>query len=264
VQESIDNVSDMLDAMQYCVAWLIEDSFRGKTTGALQATLGDITKNIDGSYTVPLQFSGDRVIDTTWVSEFGIWKLDKAGDLVSGDKTLVEKKAKKQATDKKLRTDYTFSVFAGYAYLGLGGDAPRESAADISFEFGSGFNYAVNLLIQGGDFGIAEFQFGYTGAIRLDTVAFMPYGALGFGVSWHEKDYETDYYTGPEEKLASNFSMGLSAQGGLKFTTSYVPGLFVKAAYQFSYYPGGSFFQERNIPLKDVTHGIIIGAGYLF
>jgi hypothetical protein len=115
VQDAIDNINDPVNWMQYCVAWLIEDSFRGKTAGMIRATLGDITRNTDGSYTVPLKFSGDRVITTTWVSEFGIWKLDKAGDLVSGDKTLVEKQKKQRESDKQ-KTDYENFVMLSLGY----------------------------------------------------------------------------------------------------------------------------------------------------
>ncbi|GHV02803.1 hypothetical protein FACS189485_04310 [Spirochaetia bacterium] len=264
VQDAIDNVNNLVDAMNYCVAWIIEDTFRGKTAGTLRATLGDITQNTDGSYTVPLQFSGDHVINTTWVSEFGIWKLDKAGDLVTGDKTLVEKRAKDKESETKLRTNYALALSAGYAYLGLGGSNPRGSALDVSMMFGHALTSGVRVLLSD-NFGIVEGRAGYTGAIRFGKFALMPYGDIGVGIAWHEKDYtDGSYYHTPEEKDLSNISAGLSAQVGLKFTTSFVPGLFLSTAYQFSYYPGGTVFEKRNFPLKDTTHGIIIGVGYLF
>jgi serine protease Do len=258
VQERIYNVSDPIAAIQYCVAWLIEDSFRGKTSGALRATLGEIAGNTDGSYTVALQFSGDRVVSTTWVAEYGIWKLDKAGDLVSGDRTVLDKRIRDRQVEQNLRTDYDWSVSAAYAYLGLGGGDPRGSALDISASMAVSFiTYGLHVAFQGGDYGIMEGTMGFTGAIRLGTIALMPYGAAGAGIAWHEAAKNGYGYgdSGPA------MTMGLSLQGGLMLTSSYVPGLFLKTAYQFNLYDG--LLDGGGSP-KDATHSLIIGAGYLF
>jgi serine protease Do len=259
VQERIYNVSDPITAMQYCVAWLIEDSFRGKTSGVLRATLGGIVKNTGGSYTVALQFSGGPVVSTTWVVEYGIWKLDKAGDLVSGDRAVLDRRIRDQETEKKLRAGYNWSISAGYAYLGLGSGDPRGSALDVSASMKAGFlTYGANVFFQSGNFGILEGEFGFTGAIRLGKIALMPYGNAGAGMAWHEED--KDPY-GMND--ASSLSIGFSLQGGLMLTTAYVPGLFFKTAYQFNFYDG-ILGKDRTVPLKDTAHSLIIGIGYLF
>jgi serine protease Do len=259
VQTEIDTVSDPVTAMQYCVAWLVEDTFRGKTSGTLRATIGDITKNADNSYTVALQFSGSREITTTWVAEFGIWKLDKAGELVSGDRTLVETRIRDRENDERLRANYGWSISAGYAYLGLGGGDPRGSALDVSaaMVFGKIITYGAHLFFQSGDFGILEGTVGFTGAIRLGRLALLPYANVGGGISWHEKDSNSPWgnESGPD------IAIGFSVHGGLMLTSSYVPGLFLKTAYQFNFYNG---IFDRTTPLKDAAHSLILGVGYLF
>jgi serine protease Do len=258
VRERIYNVSDPVAAIQYCVAWLVEDSFRGKTAGALRATLGDIARNTDGSYTVALRFSGDRVVSTTWVAEYGIWKLDKAGDLVSGDKTVLERSIRDRKAAKNLRTDYSWSASAAYAYFGVGGGDPRGSALDVSASMAISFvTYGLHLAFQGNDYGILEGTIGFAGAIRLGTIAFLPYGTAGTGISWHEEN--KDSYSYGESGAA--MTIGFSVQGGLMFTTSSIPGLFLKTAYQFNLYDGLLGNQGSR---KDSAHGLIIGAGYLF
>jgi hypothetical protein len=117
--------------------------------------------------------------------------------------------------------------------------------------------YGAHLFFQGGDFGILEGTMGFTGALRFGKLAFLPYGTVGAGISWHEE--RKDAYGSSEP--GSAMTIGFSAQGGLMFTTSYVPGLFLKTAYQFNYYDG--LFSSDSF-LKDTTHSLIIGAGYLF
>jgi serine protease Do len=259
VQERIYNVSDPVSAMQYCVGWLIEDSFRGKTSGVLRATLGDMVKNTDGSYTVALQFSGGRVVSTTWVIEYGIWKLDKAGDLVTGDRTVLDRRIRDQEAERNLRTDYNWAISAGYAYLGLGGSNPRGSALDVSVSMPVSFiTYGAHLLFQSGDFGILEMEIGFAGAIRLGKIALMPYGNVGGGIFWHEKDTSSDSMS----MISDSMSIAFSLQGGLMFTSSYVPGLFFKTAYQFNF--DDIFSSDRATPLKDTKHSLILSVGYLF
>ncbi|MFP3042623.1 serine protease [Treponema primitia] len=262
IQNTIFNQS-VFTAIDYSVGWLIESEFRKiNNTGAMHPSVGTITGNADGTWTVPIVFPNNREVNTIWVSEYGMWRLKSSGS-VTGNSAAMDKKIKERKTEKNLRTDYTFALSAGYAYLGLGESDPRGSALDVSMEFGDVFTYGVHLFFQGSDFGIAEGKFGYTGAIRINKVALMPFGNVGFGLSWHEKDYEYSYSGLKEEKFGiSDISTGLSFQGGIKVTTSYVPGLFLKTAYQFNYYRGDFF--GRNVPLKDVTHSVIIGVGYLF
>jgi hypothetical protein len=267
VQESIDNVSDMLDAMQYCVAWLIEDSFRGKTTGALRATLGDITKNIDGSYSVQLKFSGDRVIDTTWVSEFGIWKLDKAGDLVSGDKTLVEKKeaAKKAARAKSAYDDFTmisvsyvdiFDHFVETATVYNGSYSSTEAlvtrimpAFDATLFFASNryMLYPLSFTITE-NFWQVDLGAGFQVPIDIAKVVTLAPFATG-GLSFRSSIVED-----------IPFEFGLAVKAGLMVRTTWVPGLYAIAAYQYN--PGFGGLIDKNLAVD--SQMLKIGVGYAF
>jgi serine protease Do len=245
VQEAIDNVYDPIDTMKYCVAWLIEDSFRGKTSGTLRATPGDITRNTDGSYTVPLQFSGDRVINTTWTLEFGMWKLDKAGDLVSGDKTLVEKQKTQRERDRQ-KTDYENFVMLSLGYnqifdhkvgekrssAGSFGDTikPITAAApalDISvFVVASKYWLYEGSLTIADKFWQADMKIGGNVPFDINMVTLAPYAVVGANI--HK--YNNERFDEQNRMI----QVGALIQGGLMVSTSAVRGLYFVAGYQYN------------------------------
>ncbi|GHT77660.1 hypothetical protein FACS1894130_02730 [Spirochaetia bacterium] len=243
----------LFTAMDCAVGWLIETDFRTLNKGGvLRPTLGDITRNEDGSYTVVLIFNGNRTIETVWTNQYGAWKLGSAGG--RGDsKALMAEKEQQAETDKKLRTDLTFAVSAGYAFVG-----ERKSALDLAFKFNAGLSHAewgFHAFIKDTDFSLVEFTAGFNFLIKTGThAALLPYLDFGFGAMFHEAD--------PTDPFSSKYSLGVSAQAGVMVTTTVVTGLFVKAAYQFNYYDG--LTGSRGIDLPDTRHSGIIGVGYLF
>ncbi|GHV56275.1 hypothetical protein AGMMS49579_20650 [Spirochaetia bacterium] len=269
VQDAIDNVSDLVDAMNYCVAWLIEDTFRGKTASVLRATLGDITRNTDGSYTVPLIFAGDRVIVTTWVSEFGIWKLDKAGDLVSGDKTLVEKKEKQRESDK-MKNAYDNFVMLSVGYTNIFDHKTGEKRIpaanrydDDTFEpiIGVAPAFDASVLMAWNKYWLAPFSFtiakdfwqvdggvGFNIPINIKAVTLAPYAAIGIDI----------HKANGSEMLP--FEFGAMAQGGLMLTTTWVPGLYLLAGYQYNF----SFLTLLGETKPTDAHMLKINVGYAF
>ncbi|GHT67391.1 hypothetical protein FACS1894110_12810 [Spirochaetia bacterium] len=273
VQDAIDNVNNLVGAMNYCVAWLIEDSFRGKTASVLRATLGDITRNTDGSYTVPLIFSGDRVIATTWVSEFGIWKLDKAGDLVSGDKTLVEKNEKQRERDKK-KNDYDNFVMLSVGYTNIFdhkiGEVRIPAANwydNDTFEPITGVAPAFDalVLIAWNKYGLVPFSFtlakefwqidwgvGFNIPINIKAVTLAPYAAIGIDIRRYNDNKISTFLFGLE--------FGAVAQGGLMLTTTWVPGLYVLAGYQYNL----SFSTLLANTKPTDAHMLRINVGYAF
>jgi hypothetical protein len=229
----------------------VEDSFRGKTTSALRASLGDITRNTDGSYTVPLKFTGDRVVNTTWVSEFGIWKLDKAGDLVTGDKTLVAAREKKNAQDRaKGDYDNFLMLSAGYiqifdhkigeeydglndlnepAYKAVTESAP---ALDIAILYSQARYalYRVNFNLAE-DFWQFDVNIGFKVPIDIKAVTIAPFATAGIGLAMYSGEVG-DTLTDPSPSSLPLAVMPL--QGGLMLTTTWVPGLYLLASYQYN------------------------------
>ncbi|GHV89187.1 hypothetical protein AGMMS50267_15470 [Spirochaetia bacterium] len=279
VQDAIDNVNNLVDAMNYCVAWLIEDTFRGKTTGALRATLGDIKKNTDGSYTVPLKFSGDREVITTWVLEFGIWKLDKAGDLVSGDKTLTEKRKKererarqKNALDNAIMLSVGYTdifdhwagerTYTGNSYQPDGLVTDIAPALDVSVFVLQRYWFERISLTLAEKFWQLDANLGFKVPIDIaKVVTLSPYAAVGVNIKMYEtvRDLsKTDEFSTGSD--LDRLEFGVQAQGGLMLTTTWVPGLFLIAAYQGNVSFAGGL---EKIPPTDV-HMLKINVGYAF
>ncbi|GMO39725.1 MAG: hypothetical protein Pg6C_00350 [Treponemataceae bacterium] len=263
-----------LFSMNIAVAWLIEDSLRGKSADAIRASTGDITKNSDGGYTVPLLI-GTRTVNTTWINEYGIWKLDKAGDLVAGDKSLLERKEKQRERDAKLRTDYAIAFSAGCAYIF--DDRP---SVKLALEIKSGITlYDFELFfgkeVFGGDkLGAGHLLLGFTFPVKIaDKSALMPFAEAGLGLTFRGKpDADSDRVTVPGRSYkiskdeAYNFygvksskalEFSLCFKAGTKFLLAAVPGLFIEGAYQFDYFAG----REKWVKDKD-NHRVMFGIGY--
>ena len=270
VQEDMNNiVRSPLYGMNIAVAWLIEDSLRGKTTGPIRASLGDIAKNPDGSYNIPMKFAGDRVVNTVWVNEFGIWKLDKAGDLVSGDKTLLEKKQQERAARNRLRTDYAAAVAVDFAYIFDDRPAVR-LALDVRMDYTL---YEVQAFIAQNNYLAIEGLFGLEFPITIkNKTAILPFAAAGVGLTIRGKfgfddeigiggwsDTKSELYEMTGKKSSKNTEFSLAVKAGAKAMTAAVPGLFGELAYQFNYFLG-----RENWVKDNDQHRIIVGIGYAF
>jgi serine protease Do len=270
VQEDMVNiVRSPLYGMNIAVAWLIEDSMRGKNTGAIRASLGEIAKNPDGSYHVPMQFAGDRVVNTVWVNEYGIWKLDKAGDLVSGDKTLLEKKQKERQERDRLRTDYGAAFAVDFAYIFDDRPALR-LAIDVR---SNNTLYEVQAFIAQNKYFDVSFLVGIEIPIIIkNKAAVLPFGAVGLGLTLRDelsaddevtsggwKYSKKEWYSITGEKSSKNAEFGIAAKAGAKVMISAVPGLFGEIAYQFNY-----FFGREDWVKDNDQHRIIVGIGYAF
>jgi hypothetical protein len=258
IYETLDNP---LYGMNYAVAWLIEDSLRGKKRGALHAGLGEITQNANGTYTVEIEVGDERTVSTTWVTEYGIWRLEKAGDLVNGDKTLAETKKKKAETDKNLRDDYSILLAAGYSYIvdgppaALWAQVKRKTNA-VTFGFNGFAGLAGKQLIQFD--GVVGLEF----SIKLKNLALLPFADVGVGMRLAHlagvriSDDEDDM-------LIPGF--GILGRAGIAITSSAAPGLFGVVSYQFNACePMGVTFGPKASYEDMAKHFISIGIGYAF
>jgi serine protease Do len=229
---------DPAAGMNAAVAWHIENSMRSKS-GAMKISMDSINPNDKGGFEVVFNVN-DALVKSEWVKEYGVWRMDTYGNLAVGGKTLLTEKEKKKAQDKALNSDYNFAISAGYANVFDYGSAFHAAVRFSSF--GMYLFYGIedaDYLHVGGNWGV-----GY--AIRLNKVAITPFGEFGF--AWVKRPPSDE-----SDPLDFDISFPLTVAGGLMFTTSAVPGLFVRAFYEHNFY------------LMEKSHGImVVSIGYGF
>ncbi|MDR2587966.1 MAG: serine protease [Spirochaetales bacterium] len=240
---------DPVDGMEEAVAWLIEDVLRGKAKAkALKVSLTGLTRvspNSEEAYTVSLD-TGSGQIDSVWVMEYGLWKIESFGPQVKGDKSLVAVEA-----DPGLRSDYSALISADYIYI-----VDRGSAVGGTLRYkgeGSYTSLGMGYFYGGKDFRQIQMSWGITVPISFSTFAFAPFAEVNAGVIMKKN----------EEKLTSydedtTWVAGAGFQGGIRCTSSAFPGVYISAAFQYN---GHS---DRNSPKKPHKQLITAGLGYAF
>jgi len=260
VLEDVDStfINDPVSGMAAAVAWNIENSMRSKS-GSLKIALDSITSNDMGGFYVDFNVN-DAIVRSEWIKEYGVYRMDKYGESITGDKSLLADKEKKKEQDKALKTDFSATIGAGYAYV-----LDYGSALHASLQFMSPFYSGFDLYYGFGEKEYFQFgmNIGYAHAIRLGTFALIPYGDLGLAyVSskaskatlpskglWYDDDLDTGF----------GFGVAFNLRAGMMFTSAKVPGLFGRLFYQHNL----PFIKDKNNAIKG--HGIIgIGIGYGF
>jgi serine protease Do len=229
--------NDPVEGMNVAVAWLIENSMRTKS-GALKISLDSIDPNDKGGFQVTFNVN-DKPVTSEWVKEYGVYRLDTYGDIVTGDKTLVAQKEQ----ELKFKTDFSFMIGVGYAYVFDTG-----SAFNAFFKSGNYVTYGINFYYGEKSYLQADGILGFNYPIRLGSVALLPFVDLGVGFIKVEKVKSDDDF-GFDFDLKFDFSV----QGGLMFTMAAVPGLFAQAYYHYN------FIQEID---NNSLIGISVGYGF--
>ena len=209
---------DLIGAMGIAVAWTIEDSIRDGT-GVLRTSIKDIYGSGE-EYTVVFTIN-DNDVSSVWIREYGNWRIKTFGSIATGEQTRAERiTAQGRASRGRLRTDSFFNIELGYAYLFK--KAPASLYASLNFRyFGINFYFAGPQLISIGIFGGFEYAF----KTKSNNYAFTPY--IRFGIAYlHDRSYTRDF----------GFPISINLQTGLKFTMSYVPGLYFNLGYQYNIY----------------------------
>ena len=215
--------------MSYTVAWTIENAIRYR--GEINIEKDSVNLIDDNNYKVDFKVN-NKIISSLWTNEYGIWRIKTFGTFAAGDKSLIGKRSRLEG-DERLRTDPILQFTAGYAHIFDIGPAFGADMIIRNRLLGYGLKtYAVKNFFQ------LEFFSGLYLPIRLETIAFTPFGSFGFGIQRY-----------PE----TPFDFGISLQGGLQFTTSAVPGLFLQASYQHNFYFG---YKNRQV--------LFFGLGYCF
>ena len=254
VLEDIDHTfsNDPVQGMSAAVAWYIESSMRSKS-GSIGISLDSISSNDKGGFDVTFNIN-DKPVKSEWIKEYGVYRMDIYGDIVTGDKSLIDQKKKKKAQDKALRTDYVFAVSAGYAYV-----IDYGSAFTAAMMFGTPFTYGLDFIYGQEGYLQIGFNLGYVHPIRLKKVGIMPFATAG--LSYISTKFSRDASKGwlnsyGDDEPPFGFGLGFSLKAGLMFTTAAVPGLFGRTFYNYNV-----TFMNSN--LKN-THIIGIAIGYGF
>ncbi|MDR1025298.1 MAG: serine protease [Treponema sp.] len=240
-----------VEGMGYAVAWTIENALRTQT-GRIAISVDSVAPANENSYTVNFKVN-NGTISSLWVNDYGIWRINSFGDFAAGDKTLIERRNRTDTDARRLRTDYDFHLSAGFAYLLEAGPA---FGGDIKYH--SGFAaYGFRAYIAGKDFFQGEFTTGFYIPIRIKKIGLIPYGNFGMGLVVKEPDPTTpDSWSLYEDPIGKDIGINFSLEGGLLFTTSLIPGLFLQASYQHNFYTG---------TIRGIKPGILFfGIGYGF
>ena len=236
----------VVEAMGYAVAWTIENSIRGQ--GAIKASIKEIT-GAGEEYTVIFTVN-NKDFSSTWIREYGNWRIRSFGTVAAGDTTLLDKQQSRREAKEKLRTDSIFHIEAGYAYLFDKAPAALYAAGEYMRYMG------FKVYFAGPDFYSIGVFVGYRFEIPAGDFLIMPYGRFGIDYQ-HDKDYED--FKNSSWGSTVGFSVTGMVQGGIKITTSHVPGLFGGVAFQYN------FFGLHNENYKKaMKQALSITVGYAF
>jgi serine protease Do len=235
----------VVGAMGYAVGWTIENNIRGG--GAIKAATKEVTG--DGEeYTVVFTIN-DKDVSSKWVREYGNWRIRSFGTVAAGDKSLIEKKETQKKTSEKLRLESDVHVEAGYANLFNKAPAAFYASAEF-FQFMGLKTYVAPEFFSLGVF------IGYRWNLPAGQFGFMPYirGGFEFQKDKEYEDYKSKYSNERDDNLPA---LSAAGQAGIKITSSYVPGLFLGAAFQYNL----DFRSSFSNPMK---MAVAITAGYAF
>jgi serine protease Do len=243
-----------VDGMNYAVAWTIENFLRSKS-GGISITVDDVVPDGENGFAVTFK-ANDKNVVSGWIREYGIWRINTFGDFAAGDKTLIEKREQEKKDEGRLKTDINFQASGGLAWVF---DRGAAFGGDVKIRFGN-FGLGLRVYTRGLDFTQIEALGGVYFPVRINNkLGFTPYGDLGLGFMI-KKDIRPVNYLGLDfSDDIPDLDFGLSLQGGLMFTTSAVPGLFLQAAYQYNAYLGN--FSDD---IKSDPHIFLVGIGYGF
>ena len=230
VLQDIDDTfsNDPVSGMSAAVAWYIESTMRTKA-GLIKISLDSINPSDKGGFNVVFNVN-DTLVQSEWIREYGVYRMDTYGEEVTGNKVVQEEKKqqkeKKKKQDTALRTDYTFAFTAGYAYI-----FDYDSALYAGIRFASPFTIGLDLFYGFGDKKYLQVGMngGYAYAIRLESVGIIPFGELGVCYLSSAASKEDSYYWGD---IGFDFAIDLTLKAGVMLTFSKASGLFGRLFYQ--------------------------------
>jgi serine protease Do len=249
--------SNPASGMSIAVAWTIENSIRSGT-GALRASIKEVTGEGE-EYTVVFTIN-NKDVSSVWVREYGNWRIRSFGKVAIGDQDALARRQARGDAEEKLHIGNTIHLEAGFATLF--DKAPAAIYFAVDFPSVGNSLFGLKAYIVDADLLSIGGYIGFRIPIPAGTFGFMPYFKFGFDYQ-HDKEFE-------DFKKVDSFGAGIPisvmAQAGLKVTTSYVPGLFIGAGFQYNIINMNSigFFEDRNYYKNPIKMGLSFTAGYAF
>ena len=251
VVNEIDRIfgNDFVMGMNASVGWLIENQMRTGITGPIRARMESIERNLTGGFTVILNIN-DNLIETTWVNEYGVFRMNTYGDMVTGDRerqtNVQEERQRERQQREALNFNYNFIAHGGLSYLPEYGFGFTASIALSEPTY-----YSLNYTYVFGDKRYSNFMVGVglTLPINANTFGIIPFGEAGLGVT----------FTDPKEKSRFNddddWFMAAYLKGGLMLNFASNPNLIWRL------FVSRTFVGDLNVP-SHWAFGLSIGYGF--
>jgi serine protease Do len=252
---------DPIGAMDIAVAWTIEDSIRTGSS-ALKAEVKEVTGSGE-EYSVTFTIN-NKDAKSVWIREYGNWRIKSFGSVARGDKELLSKRQKEKETSEKLHTNNSVYIELGYA--NLFDKKTNANAFYLSTDF---FFFGFNLYYVNPDLFSFSGLFSINYPIPAGNFAFIPYCRFGMAFI-----YDVDYgkFKSPNSLSGDRFEgffndvystiLSPIVQGGLKITTSYVPGLYGNIGFQYNIpIPMLGYEEDYDRPFKS---SLVLSVGYTF
>ena len=236
---------DFIGAMSIPVAWLIEDNIRTPGTGALRASITEVSGSGE-EYTVVFTID-NREVSSLWVREYGIWRIQTFGTVLLGEGE--EREIPRQARQSGgIRTGEN-AFFTELGFANLFDKAPGALYASAGFGM-----FGVQAYYAGPDFFAVGAFGGWQWNVPMGNFGLMPHFRLGFDYQ-HDQAFQ-DARAADDMMVAP--PIAITAQAGFRATSSFVPGLFIGANVQLNF---NLHSREFNDPMR---RAFIISAGYIF
>jgi serine protease Do len=219
-----------VEGMNLAVAWTIENALR-TNPGPINLQTATIERTEAGGYDIGF-LSGKTSISAAWVNEYGIWRIRSFGAFAAGDKNFIDREDARRLQAARLRTNYLFSFSAGYGAILDPGISSQGLTLDSAFHLWL-LGFGVRIFYGGPDYLQGEGTVGLHFPIRFSKLGLTPFVNTGIGFVWKDNRGGGALYAFNDSNKIMD--MGISAQAGLRLTSSLVPGLFLQGAYQYSY-----------------------------
>jgi len=239
-----------VDGMAYAVAWTIEDALRSGSR-RINIAVNSVTEVSADRYTVSFDVNG-KTIASDWVNEYGVWRIRTFGDFATGDKSLVEtrQREREEARRRAAASGFYSRIGVNLAYdfdRGLLFGAELKIGFDKYASFGLQGFFGANNFVQ------AEAVLSLSIPIEAGKVVFIPFADVGAGLMF-TKPFGYSSNNPYDDSTGAGF--GFSVKAGLMFRPIITSGLFVQAAFQYSFYLVDK--EDIQAPM------LLFGIGYAF
>ncbi|MDR2964337.1 MAG: S1C family serine protease [Treponema sp.] len=227
---------NFVDGMNAAVGWVISNTMRKRP---ITIALESIEPDEKGGFNVVLNVNGN-IVETEWVKEHGVYRMNTYGTIVSGNRDFKRKKNQTMTGEA-----FYYSISAGYAAVGNNFD----SAVAFSLTLGSPLSVGLdvvstlNMFFGGDKYSQFSGNLGYSLPIKISSLAIIPFASAGANFIFFSPIYTGSFYDTTDNDI------GAFVRGGIVFTgANDDPGIFGRLFYSYhfetlkNYVPGHSVF----------------------